>query len=271
MLMAALLSLTLSGAPKLDDKLVGTWLTGSAPFVTFNANGTGTMEEGKVKWSADGKTLTVTDDGGGVDTLTYTLSGGTLTLNMGGVPMALTKAGAGVQVKKQGIFSAKAGKGNQVSEEEADREALAEAQAYLAKNGQAGQPGAAQRPLQPQAQPPHAAGNDQLSQLLLSSAWCSFHYNKNTGSSSSSRYQFYRDGTWSNGARTETWNSGANGTVNGQYDSGNRGRWEVRNGTLFVSTPDNPMLQPVAGFNVTRNSNGYPIINADGREFSSCN
>ena len=29
--------------------------------------------------------------------------------------------------------------------------------------------------------------------------------------------------------------------------------------------------QPVQGFSETRNSNGYPIINADGKEFSSCN
>ena len=46
---------------EVDAKLVGTWLAGGTPFVTFNANGTGQMEEDKVKWTADGSSLTVTD------------------------------------------------------------------------------------------------------------------------------------------------------------------------------------------------------------------
>ncbi len=57
----------------------------------------------------------------------------------------------------------------------------------------------------------------------------------------------------------------------GQYDSSNRGRWESRGGQLFMAIPDSPTLQPVGGFSVTRNSNGSPLINADGREFSLCN
>ncbi len=278
MFMTLLLSLTLCGAPKVDEKLVGTWLAGSAPFITLNANGTGTMEEGKVKWSADGQTLIVTDDENGVDKLGYAVNGGTLTLNMGGMPLALTRAGAGVQVKKQGPLAARAEKANRVSEEEADKEAMIEAQAWLQKNGQ-GQPGLAAQP-QPQqqgqrapqqGQAPRGAGTDQLSQLLLSSAWCSFHYNKVSGASSSTRYQFYRDGTWSTGGRTETYNSGAYGSMAGQYDSSNRGRWESRGGQLWMSSPENPVLQPLGALNVTRNSNGSPIINANGQEFSSCN
>lgn len=264
MLITALLSLSLSAAPKLDDKLVGTWLAGGEAFITLNANGTGTMEDGKVKWSADGKTLVVTDEDGESDRLSYTVSGGNLTINLGGMPMTLTRAGAGVQVKKQGPIGAKLDKRGNA--EDADREAMAEAQAWLQKNGQA-----APQKTQPGQAPPRAAGNDQLSKLLLSSAWCSFTYNQHTGTSSSTRYQFYPDGTWSTGGRTETYNSGANGTVAGQYDSNSRGRWESRGGQLFMSTPDSPMLQVVPGFSVTRNSNGYPIINADGREFSSCN
>lgn len=229
-------SLTLAGAPKVDEKLVGTWLAGQTPFVTFNANGSGTMEDGKVKWSADGRTLVVTDEEGSADTLGYTVAGGTLTLNMGGMPVVLTKAGA-----KAGPLSAKA--------------------------QQLGQTAPVQQ-AQPQA--PRGAGNDQLSQLLLSSAWCNFRYNKVSGTTNTSRYQYFRDGTWTTGARSESYNSGAYGTVAGQSDSSNAGHWEVRSGQLFMSTPENPVLQPVP-FSIALNSNGSPIITANGLEYSRCN
>ncbi len=276
MVMTTLLCLALSGAPKVDDKLVGTWMAGGMAFMTLNANGTGVMEDGKLKWSADGKTLAITDEDGESDKVSYTVSGTTLTLNMGGIPMALTKAAGGEKVKKQSAFAQKAEKANRVSEEEADKEAMAEAQAWLQKNGQGGAQG---QPAQGMGAPAQgapaargkAAGNDQISQLLLSSAWCSFTYNQRTGASATSRYQFYRDGTWSTGSRAETYNTGINGTVAGQYDGSDRGRWEVRNGQLWMQTSEMPAPQPVTDFRVSRNSNGSPIINADGKEFASCN
>lgn len=113
-------------------------------------------------------------------------------------------------------------------------------------------------------------GTDQLSQLLLSSAWCSFKYNQYSGTSNTTRYQFFSNGTYSNSARGETYNSGRYGTVAGQHDSGGSGRWAVRNGLLYVSSqPEQPDLQP-ARVTVTRNSSGYPILNADGVEYSMC-
>ena len=275
MFVSLILSLALHAAPKVDPKLVGTWVLANQPFMTLNANGTGLMDEGKVKWSADGSSLVVTDDEGTADKAGYTLDGDTLVMTMGGIPITLTRAGAGVQVKKQGALAAKAAKANAVSEADADREALAEAQVWLQKNGQGqqqpqqGAPGRG-APQQGQEQP-RAAGNDQLSRLLLSSAWCSFRYNKVSGTSSTEKYRFFPNGTWNNGGRTETYNSGANGTVAGQYDSQGGGRWEVRGGQLFMSSSENPQLQPVEGFSVTQNSNGYPIINSGGKEFSSCN
>ncbi|TXT24483.1 MAG: hypothetical protein FD134_1539 [Gallionellaceae bacterium] len=111
---------------------------------------------------------------------------------------------------------------------------------------------------------------DQLSQLLLSSAWCSFKYNQYTGTSNTTRYQFFGNGTYSNSGRGETYNSGRYGTVAGQHDSGGSGRWAVRDGLLYFSSPpEQPDLQP-ARVTVTRNSSGYPIINADGVEYSMC-
>ena len=61
------------------------------------------------------------------------------------------------------------------------------------------------------------------------------------------------------------------GAINlaGQYNSNNGGLWEVRNGQLWGSYGNAP-LQLVQPFSVTRNSNGSPIINSLGKEYSSC-
>ena len=117
---------------------------------------------------------------------------------------------------------------------------------------------------------PGQVPGDQLSQLLLSSAWCSFSYNKVSGASHTSRAQFFPDGTWSGGSRGETYSSGSGGSVAGQHDAGSRGRWKVQNGQLFMSNPpEAPSLAPVT-MKITRNSSGAPIITADGTEYSQC-
>ncbi|MDE3018157.1 MAG: hypothetical protein KGO52_03680 [Nitrospirota bacterium] len=119
-------------------------------------------------------------------------------------------------------------------------------------------------------QAPADARSAQLPQLLLSSAWCSFSYNKNSGASHSTRVQFSPNGNWRAGSRGETYSSGPNGSVAGQHDDGTGGRWIVRQGQLFMSNPpDTPDLAPV-GLTITHNSNGPPIITADGKEYSPC-
>jgi hypothetical protein len=108
----------------------------------------------------------------------------------------------------------------------------------------------------------------QFAQLLLSSAWCSFRYNKVSGTSRQTRYQFFNDGTWRMGGQGETYSSGPNGIVGGQSNSGGGGRWAVRNGAFFLSEGAGPMQQvPVS---VKQNSNGYPIIISDGTEYMQC-
>lgn len=115
-----------------------------------------------------------------------------------------------------------------------------------------------------------AASGDQLSQLLLSSAWCSFSYNKVSGASGTKRVVFQQGGSWSLNGRSEGYSSGYAGTVASQADSEAGGRWRVQGGQLFMSNPpDSPDLAPVR-VSVTHNSNGSPIINADGVEYSMC-
>lgn len=248
----------LAAAPvKTDAKLVGTWLAGGTPFVTFKADGTATMEEDRVKWSADGKTLKVVDADGETDTASYKVEGDSLVMTLGGIPLTLTRAGAGVQVKKQGALARKAEKAQEADDDAAE---IARAQQLMA--GQQQQGAAVQ--VRPQA-----AGADPLSRLLLSSAWCSFSYSKVSGATSTSRVQFFANGTWTNGSNYEAVNSGPNGSVYNASGSNGGGQWSVRGGQLWMADPSEP-LQPVPGFSVTQNSNGYPIINADGKEYSSC-
>lgn len=108
----------------------------------------------------------------------------------------------------------------------------------------------------------------QFAQLLLSSAWCTMSYNKVSGTSRTARYQFFNNGTWAMGSQRETYSSGPNGTVSGQGNAGNRGRWAVQNGVFLMSEGAGQMGQ--VAVDVKQNSNGYPIIVAAGIEYSQC-
>ncbi|MBX7099077.1 MAG: hypothetical protein K1X89_15305 [Myxococcaceae bacterium] len=239
---ALVCALLLSAGPKTDPALVGTWLLLDHPFLTLTGNGKGQMDEDAITWSADGTTLTVRGPEGDSDQGRYQVQGDVLTLTLGGTALVLQRKG-GATPKAPGPL------------ERAAAKATAPAPAGAP-------PGAA-------AQVPKAAGADPMTKLLLSSAWCSFSYNKVSGTTRTERFVFSPNGTWSNAARGETYNSGPNGSVAGQHDSGGGGRWEVRGGVVWMSEGDGP-LAPVPG-SVTTNSNGYPIITSNGREYSSCN
>ena len=103
--------------------------------------------------------------------------------------------------------------------------------------------------------------------LLLSSAWCTFKYNKVTGYSNTTRVRFSPNGTYTVGGRAEGGSSGRYGSVASQSDSGGGGRWAVQQGELFMS--DGGGMEHVQTV-VKRNSSGYPIIVADGVEYSQC-
>jgi hypothetical protein len=112
----------------------------------------------------------------------------------------------------------------------------------------------------------HAGGIS--SDLLLSSPWCSFSYNKTTGYSNTTRVRFFRNGTYSTGGRAEGSSSNKYGSYASQHDSGSAGKWKVSAGVLYISA-GNGQLNPVKAV-VTRNSNGYPVITADGTEYTRC-
>lgn len=111
-------------------------------------------------------------------------------------------------------------------------------------------------------------GKDDLSALLTSSPWCHFRYNKISGATNQERVIFRANGTWGSGARSESYSSGANGSVAGQTDSGAGGRWKAQSGRLLMSEGGGALED--ANLSITKNSNGYPILNADGKEYSQC-
>lgn len=108
----------------------------------------------------------------------------------------------------------------------------------------------------------------QLRELLLSSPWCSFKYSQILGTTSTERVVFSGDGSVVVDARAETVSSGPNGTYAGFSKDAQRGRWEVHHGRLWLGIAGAP-LQPVNG-RVNYNSNGSPIIVADGKEYMLC-
>lgn len=107
----------------------------------------------------------------------------------------------------------------------------------------------------------------QLRQLLVSSAWCSFHYNKITGATNQSRAVFLPDGTLRLGTDAQTYSSGASGSVAGQYQTGTGMRWAVQNGRLLVDSGEGPQD---LNLQVNRNSAGNPILVAGGKEYAAC-
>ncbi len=107
-----------------------------------------------------------------------------------------------------------------------------------------------------------------LSRLLLSGAWCSFSYNKTTGYSKTTRYEFLGSGTYREGRRGEGGSSGPYGNIASQSGASGGGRWDVQNGVLFMAGGYGQM-QPVQT-QVYTNSAGHPIIRGDGIEYSRC-
>lgn len=250
--------LLIAAAPKTDARLVGTWKLNGEPFITLNANGAGAMEGDAIKWKADGATLTITDEDGEAEKLPYQVQGETLTITMGGLPLALQRGGAPV---------AKTSK-TQRNDDDDDAAALAMAQQWAAQQGQQPAPKKGQ-PAQPgQGAQPQAAGNDQLSRLLLSSNWCWLRYSN--GNSYTQKVHFNANGTWQDFSESDIYSNNYGTVAQATGNRTNGGQWQVKNGQLWLSSPENPQLQPIP-LTVTRNSNGYPIINADGREYSMCN
>lgn len=105
--------------------------------------------------------------------------------------------------------------------------------------------------------------------VLTSTAWCSFTYNKTTGTSTTRKVLFRPDGTMTMNDGRETYSKGYAGTVAGQSNSATTMQWKLENLKLFVDQRNGAGYQDI-GVTATRNSNGYVILHAEGREYSMC-
>ena len=114
---------------------------------------------------------------------------------------------------------------------------------------------------------PQGGGGSGLTEsLMVSSAWCTFSYNKVSGYSNTTRWVFSPNGTYSKGGRGEGYSSGYGGTMASQHNSGGGGRWKVVNGQLYIG---DTIPQPVQSV-VKHNNNGSPIVVVNGVEYSQC-
>jgi len=79
---------------------------------------------------------------------------------------------------------------------------------------------------------------------------------------------FRPDGLVVSGSGAETYSSGYGGTVAGQSRGANQGRWRVQEGILHLS--QDGMNWAPQQMQITQNSNGYPIIKSNGKEYMQC-
>lgn len=232
-----------------DPQLVGTWGLEGEAFVRFDANGKGEMGGEPFTWSTDGGTLTITADGES-ERVGYGVQSGQLALSMGGIPLTFQRIG---------------GKGAAAASPAGPQDGAVPGGSFGSALG--GPMGGA-----PAKKPPaeKAGGSDDLAKLLVSSAWCSFKFNKTTGYSSTERYQFFANGTFSLGGRAEGYSSGYGGSMASQHDSGSTGQWKTQGGKLFLSAKETNGQFTQVPLTVTRNSNGAPILESNGQEYSKC-
>jgi hypothetical protein len=251
-LLVALCLAPLAASAQTPKQLVGRYqLEASADDVMeLRADGTATMAGEATRWSAKGTTLTI-----GPDHVPYRLTDGRLLLQMGQTEFAWRKLGGA-------------------------NKSPSPLQRAASKAQQAPGPVEAQEDSGPMAPPPSRGGRQSgppagggsqgdrnLRQLLTGSAWCAFSYNQVSGASSKRRVAFLPDGTANIDSGGESYSSGQGGTYAGQSADSEQARWKVENARLFMEQGQG---FGDVGLTVEKNSNGYPILKAGGREYMRC-
>lgn len=111
--------------------------------------------------------------------------------------------------------------------------------------------------------------DQQLTQLLLSSPWCNMRYSQQMGATTIERVVFSRDGRMVSRTQRESAVNNREGSYYGNSADATQGFWRVQNGALMLSA-DGRAYEPTP-VTVSRNSNGYPIVTAAGKEYYQCN
>jgi len=113
----------------------------------------------------------------------------------------------------------------------------------------------------------------QIAQLLTGNQWCTMTYSGVVGSTSgTTRYErlvFRADGTGTRRTSTEWSNSNDAGAAAGQGSGGSAFTWRL-DGSVLVSSTDGGASWVRTPMRFSRNSNGYPIITANGKDYAIC-
>ena len=111
--------------------------------------------------------------------------------------------------------------------------------------------------------------DQQATQILMNNAWCSFTYNKVSGTSTTRRVVFRNDGVMSINGGAETYSAGYGGTYAGQSSNASAMLWKLENLRLFVDDRSGAGYQDI-GLTSSTNSNGSIILKAQGQEYAMC-
>lgn len=113
-----------------------------------------------------------------------------------------------------------------------------------------------------------SAQDQQIVQLLTSRNWCYMRYSQAMGSTTTERVAFSADGRWAMTTGRETALNTQAGSYYGNSNGVSRGTFRVQNGVLLMS--ENGFQWEQYPLRIYQNSNGYPIVNANNKEYSGC-
>lgn len=249
-LVAAVVLLLIPGwaAAGLPSALVGRYQmeVHGGDVLELRADGSASLAGEETRWTAKGNLLTV-----GTDSMVYQMAGGKLLLNMGGLQLSWKKLGSSGNAPQAGQATPDFGYGNR------------------RKPGTTlASPDITPLPRYP-AQATGTSQDAEARQLLMSSAWCSFTYNKISGASTTRKAVFHPNGVLSLNGGAETYSSGYGGSYAGQSSSSGSMRWKFRNLRLYIDQGDGEGFQDT-NLTAEKNSSGWPILHVDGREYSMC-
>ena len=109
----------------------------------------------------------------------------------------------------------------------------------------------------------------QARRILTNNAWCSFTYNKVSGTSTTRRVVFRADGVMTTHGGAETYSSGYGGTYAGQSNNAGAMLWRLENLRVYVDDQSGAGYQDI-GLTSTTNSNGSIILKSQGKEYAMC-
>ena len=251
LMMAGLMcGVTLGLSAQTPGELVGSYQmeVDGGDRLDLRADGSARLGDEETSWAARAGQLTL-----GQETVPYRVSQGRLFLKMGPMELSWRRLGSAAAASTP-------------LQRAATKAAQAPGQSPMQSMGGVAAPAGARVGATAQHDSPQDA---QSRQVLMSSAWCSFTYNKTSGTSTTRRAVFRADGILSIGGGAESYSSGRSGSYAGQSASNTNMRWLLQSQRLYVDAGDGSGMQDV-GLTATQNSNGSIILRADGREYAMC-